>query len=181
MQNVRRGDPQCVSWILILKVHTHYWHSHAVSLTHNSKKKTSILHLANSAALCYTERTTEGCVTAEVNGNVVTCNVTNFALLVNSSEFIFISHINKLVPHFPSISFITSTHIFYLTMSAAPGCDAETTEFLSWPDTPAGTTQFLRCPNTTTTISRTWCVGECGLLSLYPFQLHQCCECQCGY
>ena len=117
-------------------------------------QKTSILHLTNSAALCYTEWTTEGCVTAEVDGNVVTCNC-KLALLVNSSEFIFIGHINKLVLHFPSISFITCSHIFYLTMPAAPGCDAETTEFLSWPDTPAGTTQSHHCPNTITTISRT--------------------------
>ena len=33
-------------------------------------------------------------------------------------------------------------------------CDAEVTEFLLWPDTPAGTIQTLSCPNTTTTIDR---------------------------
>ena len=43
-----------------------------------------------------TEWTTEGCVAAEVNGDVVTCNcnhLTNFAILVNSSECTFIGHI----------------------------------------------------------------------------------------
>ena len=54
--------------------------------------KINISHIANSVALCLlhnTEWTTEGCVTAEVNGDVVTCNcnhLTNFAILVDSSE-----------------------------------------------------------------------------------------------
>ena len=34
-------------------------------------------------------------------------------------------------------------------------CDQETTQFLLWPETPAGTTRFLPCPNTTTIINRT--------------------------
>ena len=43
----------------------------------------------------------------------------------------------------------------FLHCAAAGRCNAETTEFLSWPNTPAGTTQTLCCPNTTTMISRT--------------------------
>ena len=46
---------------------------------------------------------------------------------------------------------------FHLTMPAEETifCNAETTEFLSWPNTPADTTQSHRCPNTTTIINRT--------------------------
>ena len=34
-------------------------------------------------------------------------------------------------------------------------CEAETTEFLSWPNTPAGTTESLHCPSSTSIINRT--------------------------
>ena len=139
--------------ILVLQV----WHSYTISLTHQS-----ILHIANSVALCYTEWTTEGCVTAEVNGDVVTCNcshLTNFAILVNSSESTcmhLLATFSKLVPHTPSLSSLLHVRIFFhLTTPAARGCNAETTEFLFWPDTPASTTQSLRCPDTTTIINRT--------------------------
>ena len=53
-------------------------------------------------------------------------------------------------PHLPS-----HTHNLSLVMSAV-FCGAETTGFLSWPDTLPGTTCTLHCPTTTTTISRTW-------------------------
>ena len=77
--------------ILVLQVHTQYWHI-AVLLVLLTIHKRNISHIANSVALCLlhnTEWTTEGCVTAEVNGDVVTCNcnhLTNFAILVDSSE-----------------------------------------------------------------------------------------------
>ena len=45
--------------------------------------------------------------------------------------------------------------IFTHSHAAAGECSADTTRFLSWPNTLAGTTQTLPCPNTTTMISRT--------------------------
>ena len=101
-------------------------------------------------------------MTAEVNGDIVTCNcnhLTNFAILVNSSESTCMHlYATFRVLHTPSSPSLSHVHVsFYITMP--PGetvfCDAETTEFLSWPETPADTIQSLRCPNTTTVISRT--------------------------
>ena len=51
---------------------------------------------------------------------------------------------------------IISAYSFHLTMPyAIVLCEAETTGFLSWPNTPADTTESLRCPGSTIIISRT--------------------------
>ena len=50
--------------------------------------------ICSHCTLCYTEWTTEGCVTAEVNESVVTCNcnhLTNFAILVVSIHSVCVS------------------------------------------------------------------------------------------
>ena len=91
MQNVRSGELQCVSWDFGI-AGTFLSIGIAVLLVLLTIYKRNISHIANSVALCLLhniEWTTEGCVAAEVNGDVVTCNcnhLTNFAILVDSSE-----------------------------------------------------------------------------------------------
>ena len=56
-----------------------------------------------------------------------------------------------------SNSLNTHTHLcLMIALFAGFGfCDEESTQFLLWPETPAGITRSLPCPNTTTIINRT--------------------------
>ena len=76
MQNGTSGEPQCASWDFNLtRMHLVL----PISLLLSYFLTIPLIH--------YAEWRTEGCVTAEVNGSVVTCNcnhLTNFAILVVS-------------------------------------------------------------------------------------------------
>jgi len=63
------------------------------------------------------------------------------------------SHFKSIVSH----SLNTCTHLYLMIIiPAGTGfCDEEATQFLLWPETPAGMTRSLPCPNTTTIINRT--------------------------
>ena len=79
MQDGTSGEPQCASWDFDLK------RMHLV-LSLSAAYKLIVIILFNHL-IHYAEWRTEGCVTAEKDGSVVTCNcnhLTNFAILVVS-------------------------------------------------------------------------------------------------
>ena len=76
MQNVTSRQPRCASWDFDLKRMNSVLYCYCII---------NLNHCSN----CYTEWTTEGCETVEVNRGIVTCNcthLTNFAILVVSTN-----------------------------------------------------------------------------------------------